>query len=54
VDFYRKISFIKESKNSLTLSNKKLLKKIDIRPLEIELKNFVKIIYVITILLYRI
>ncbi len=42
VDYYRKISFINESKDSFTLSNKKLLKKIDIKPLKIELKKFCK------------
>lgn len=40
IDYYKKISFINESKDSFTLSNKKLLKKIDIKPLKIELKKF--------------
>ena len=44
-DFYRKINFIKGSKDSFTLSNKKLLKKIDIKPLKIELKKFCKNIF---------
>ena len=42
VDFYKKISFMNETKDSFTLSNKKLLKKIDIKPLKIELKKFCK------------
>ena len=40
IDYYKKISFINKSKDSFTLSNKKLLKKIDIKPLKIELKKF--------------
>ena len=42
IDFYRKISFVNGSKDSFTLSNKKLLKKIDVKPLKNELKKFCK------------
>ena len=41
-DFFKKIIFLKESKNSFYLSNKKLLKKIEKKPLKSELKNFCK------------
>ena len=38
--FYKKITFIKSSEDSFTLSNKKLVDKIDINISKIQLKNF--------------
>ena len=45
IEFFKKISFINERKDSFTLSNKKLLKKIDIKPLKVEFKKFCKSIF---------
>ena len=39
-NFYKKIVFLKESKESFYLSNKKLLKKIEKKPLKSELRKF--------------
>ena len=41
-NFFKKIEFINLRKDSFTLSNKKLLKKIDIKPLKSELIKFCK------------
>ena len=44
-DFYKKINFIDGTKDSFTLSNKKLLKKIAVKPSKTQLKKYCKNIF---------